>query len=133
MTPGPYAVGRAIVCATIAAASACGGGGGGTPPTPVPSPNPNVITITAAGVVTPKQLTVSQGARVLFVNSDSRRHNMASDQHPDHLECPAINDVGVLAPGQQRETGNLVTVRTCGYHDHDDSDNTNLKGSIVIR
>jgi plastocyanin len=101
-------------------------------PTPPPS-NTNVITIGAGGMATPRTLTVEPGARVLFVNNDTRRHDMTSDDHPDHLECPAINQVGVLNPGQSRETGNLVVVRTCGFHDHDDPDNNNLKGSIVIR
>jgi hypothetical protein len=70
---------------------------------------------------------------VLFVNNDSRRHAMTSDPHPDHTNCPEINQVGVLNPGQSRETGNLVAVRTCGYHDHDDPNNASLKGRIVIR
>jgi hypothetical protein len=58
---------------------------------------------------------------------------MASDDHPDHQECPAINQVGVLVQGQSRETGNLNVVRTCGFHDHDNPDNNNLKGRIVVR
>ena len=37
---------------------------------------------------------------MLFVNNDTRRHDMTSDDHPDHLECPALNQVGVLNPGQ---------------------------------
>jgi plastocyanin len=78
-------------------------------------------------------LTVSPGTRVLFVNSDSRRHDMTSDQHPDHQDCPEINQVGLLLPNQSRETGNLVTVRTCGFHDHESPDNANLKGRIIIR
>jgi len=110
--------------------SACGGG---STPAPTPTPmNPNVITISSSGV-SPKQLTVNQGARVLFVNNDSRRHDMASDEHPDHLECPAINQVGLLQPGQSRETGNLVVIRTCGFHDHDNPDTDALKGQIIIR
>lgn len=114
--------------------AACGGGGGGTPNTPSPPPpTANVLTISNAGVISPKDLTVAPGARVLFVNNDSRRHDMTSDQHPDHLECPALNQVGLLIPGQQRESGNLVTARTCGFHDHEDPDNANLKGRIVIR
>lgn len=114
--------------------TACGGGGGGTPNTPSPPPpSANVLTISNAGVISPKELTVAPGARVLFVNNDSRRHDMTSDLHPDHLECPALNQVGLLTPGQQRESGNLVTARTCGFHDHEDPDNANLKGRIIIR
>jgi plastocyanin len=111
---------------------ACGGGGTPAPSPPTPT-NPNVISIASGGVATPKEVTVAPGSRVLFVNNDGRRHDMSSDDHPDHLECPPINQVGLLMPGQNRETGNLIVVRTCGFHDHEDPDNNNLKGRIVVR
>jgi plastocyanin len=113
--------------------AACGGGSSPSSPTPPPANNPNVITISTSGVVTPKELTIQLGDRVLFVNDHSRRHDMASDDHPEHLECPPINQVGLLNPGQRRETANFVTARTCGFHDHDSPDDNNLKGRIVIR
>jgi plastocyanin len=113
-------------------ASACGGSSGTQAPSPQPT-NPNVITIGADGGATPKELTVAPGARVLFVNNDTRRHDMTSDPHPEHDDCPALNQVGVLLNGQTRETGNLITVRTCGFHDHENPDNANLKGRIVVR
>jgi hypothetical protein len=116
------------------AAAACGGGGGGSPAAPSPTPqNPFRVTINEAGAVTPVELVVPPGTRVLFINNHSRRHDMGSDEHPDHLECPAINSVGLLTPGQSRETGNLNVVRTCGYHDHEDPDNQALRGRIVVR
>ena len=111
---------------------ACGGDGDG-PAGPSNPNNPNVITISTSGVVTPKELAVSPGTRVLFVNSDSRRHNMTSDPHPDHQDCLELNQIGLLNPGQSRESGNLNAVRTCGFHDHDDPGNVNLQGRIVIR
>jgi plastocyanin len=123
---------KASVSLLLAVVSGCGGGGTPSGPSP-PASNPNVITITSGGGATPKELTVSPGARVLFVNNDSRRHDMSSDEHPDHLECPALNQVGLLNPGQSRESGNLVVARTCGFHDHDDPSNNSLKGRIVIR
>jgi len=113
-------------------AAACGGGGGPTDPSPAPS-NPNRITILASGAVSPTELIVPPGTRVLFINNHARRHDMTSDQHPDHMDCPEINQVGVLQPGQNRETGNLVSVRTCGFHDHENPDDPLLKGRIVIR
>ena len=112
--------------------AACGGSGGPSNPSPIPE-NPNRITISLGGVVNPTELVVPPGTRVLFVNNDSRRHDMASDPHPDHSNCPEINQVGLLAPGQRRETGNLVTVRACGFHDHENPDNASLKGQIIIR
>jgi plastocyanin len=124
-----------LMLAALAGAmlAACGGGGGPTTPQPPPQTNPYVVTISSSGVASPKDLTVPPGSRVLFVNNDSRRHDMTSDDHPDHLECPALNQVGVLTPGQSRESGNLIVVRTCGYHDHDNPDNTNLQGRIIVR
>lgn len=86
----------------------------------------------------PKVLTVPLGTRVLFVNNDSRGHDMASDPHPEHDLCRDINQVGLLVPGQSRETGNLVEPKTCGFHDHDNPPPTTQAGniwtgSIVIR
>jgi len=111
--------------------AACGSDS--TPPTTPPNSNNQFrITITTAGAE-PKELTVPQGTRVLFVNNDSRRRNMTSDPHPEHDLCPELNVVGFLNTGQSKETGNLNAVRTCGFHDHDDPDNNNVKGRIVIR
>ena len=90
------------------------------------------ITITAAGV-SPQRITVSPGTRVTFVNNDSRQHEMNSDPHPTHGDCPPIDDVGFLAPGQSKQTGNLNTVRTCGFHDHNQPDTASLQGQIVVQ
>ena len=122
---------RPFLAILLAFCAACSGDSPSSNPNN-PS-NPYTITISPGGVVDPKQLTVPPGTRVLFVNNHSRPHNMTSDPHPDHLDCPDLNQVGLLNAGQSRESGNLVTVRTCGFHDHDDPDNINLRGSIVIR
>lgn len=121
--------GAAVVLTVVVA----GCGGGASPSTPSPPENPNRVTISANGVVSPKELVVPPGTRVLFINNHTRPHDMSSDPHPDHSHCPEINQVGVLNPGQRRETGNLVTVRTCGFHDHDNPNDAALTGSIVIR
>jgi plastocyanin len=116
----------------------CGGGGnssGGTPTSPTPTPPPTnttTITITAAGV-SPQRITVSPGTRVTFINNDSRSHEMNSDPHPNHGDCPAIDDVGFLAPGQTKQTGNLNVARTCGFHDHNQPDVRSLQGDIVVQ
>lgn len=122
-----------LLCLLIASC----GGGGSTPTTPTTPSNPYTFTLTSGGV-NPKELIVPLGTRVLFVNNDSRRHDMASDEHPDHLLCSEINSVGVLNSGQSRETGNLVAAKTCGFHDHDNPPPTTQAGNqwtgrIVIR
>jgi plastocyanin len=126
--------GRFCLVALFAASAFTGCGSDSAPPTsPGGAANPFTITISTGGIVAPKPLTVPPGTRVLFVNNDTRRHDVTSDPHPDHLDCPELNQVGVLNPGQNRESGNLVTVRTCGFHDHDNPDNVNLRGSIIVR
>ena len=121
------------------AAAACGGSSSNTPSTPTTPTTPTTppvqtttITITASGV-SPQRITVSPGTRVTFVNNDTRQHEMNSDPHPNHGDCPPIDDVGFLAPGQSKQTGNLNTARTCGYHDHNQPDTANLRGQIVIQ
>jgi hypothetical protein len=124
---------RRLSALLVLLAAACGGGNG-SPSGPTPAPSTQYrITISSAGAVTPSELIVPPGTRVLFVNNHSRRHDMSSDAHPDHQDCPEINQVGLLQPGQSRETGNLVQVRTCGFHDHENPDDPQLRGRIIIR
>jgi hypothetical protein len=113
--------------------TACGGGGGSSSPSPNPGPaGPNTIAITSSGV-SPRNITVNIGDRVTFRNDSPVVHEMGSDPHPDHTDCPEINQVGRLNPGQSRETGNLVIARTCGFHDHDRPTDTSLQGTITTR
>ena len=123
-----------------ALAAACGGGGGGSSapaPTPTPTPNPgpttntNTITITSAGA-SPRDITVTVGSQVTFVNNGSGIHDMASDPHPEHTNCPEIT-VGFMTAGQSRTTNNLTTARTCTYHDHNQPTTTSLQGTIRIQ
>ena len=129
--------GLVAACALAAVMSSCGGTSGTTPtpsptPTPTPAPSGNTITITSSGV-SPRSLTVSPGTQVTFLNSDRVVHEMNSDPHPEHTTCPELNQVGLLAEGQRKQSGNLNTVRTCGYHDHLNPSNQSLQGTIIIR
>ena len=127
------------VMTLVALAMACGsdsssptspsGGGGGNTQPPVAT---TTITITAAGV-SPQRITVSPGSRVTFVNNDSRTHEMNSDPHPTHGDCPGIDDVGFLSAGQSKQTGNLTVARTCSYHDHNQPTVSSLQGQIIVQ
>jgi len=128
-----------VVAFALAAAFACGGGGGygGGPTGPSPgggSPGPvgATITIGADRAVSPATVTISTGQSVTFVNNDSRAHEMTSDPHPAHTDCPAVNGAAIPA-GQSRTTNAFTTARTCGFHDHLDDTNASLRGSIVVR
>jgi plastocyanin len=125
---------RFVIPALVATiAMSCGGNSPTTPGGGNPTPTvTNTITITAQGA-SPQHIQITQGTRVLFVNNDTRDHNMASDAHPSHTDCPELNQVGLLKPAQQGESGNMNTVRTCGFHDHDNPLVPNLTGTITIR
>jgi plastocyanin len=91
-------------------------------------------TVTIANnAVSPKNITVTRGSQVTFVNNDNQSHDMESDPHPIHTDCPEINQVGLLSPGQSRRTGILNIARVCGYHDHDRDMVESLRGTITIQ
>ena len=123
---------RVAIAALAGVIIACSNSPSVPSPGDTPSVQTNTITITSSGA-NPRNVQIALGTRVLFVNNDSRAHNMTSDPHPSHTDCPDINQVGFLSPGERRETGNLVTARTCGFHDHDMPSQANLIGQIVIR
>jgi len=133
----------AFGAAVIVAATACGGGSSSpTTPTPTPTPTPPptggnpataTITIGANGAISPSSVTIAPGGRVTFVNNHNQAHDMSSDPHPEHTQCPEINSVGFLTGGQTRTTSNMNTARTCTFHDHNLPDSAGLKGSIIIQ
>jgi plastocyanin len=133
MLSSAHGMARGRVFSLIAFALLVTGCGSDAAPSPDPGPAPAAtITITASGA-SPKSVTVSPGSQVLFVNSDSREHQMYSDPHPEHTDCPAFDQVGSLRAGQSRATGNLNLIRTCGFHDHLRFEDTSLRGSVIIR
>ena len=119
-------------------AAACGGGnsGGSTPTTPTSPTTPSeiaTITIGADGRVTPASVTIGRGGRVTMINNHNLSHDMSSDPHPEHNQCPELNQWGFLTSGQQRTSGNLNTARTCGFHDHNLPGNSDLQGRVIIQ
>jgi hypothetical protein len=98
--------------------------------TTAPSP-PTTISVGAAGVV-PKEIRVKRFAHVMFVNNDTRAHSMLSDPINEHTQCPSLNRVGFLQPGESRETYSLDLTGICDFHDHLNQSDATLKGRIVI-
>ena len=139
---------RTLGVIVVAAVTAACGGGGGTPAGPSGGSGGGTggtggggtggatasatITIGSNGAVSPSTVTITQGGRVTFVNNDSRSHDMSSDPHPSHEDCPPLEQVGFLSPGQSKTSGNLNTVRVCGFHDHNLPTVTGLQGRITI-
>ena len=124
------------------ATHACGGGGSQPSPSPPPSPPPSpggtpppasaTITITSSGV-DPKEVTIRVGGHVTFTNQDTVPHDMNSDPHPNHTDCPPMNAVAFLAAGQAKDTADFPVARACGFHDHNQPTNASLQGRIIIQ
>jgi plastocyanin len=106
--------------------ASCGGGAATAPSTGSPT-----ITFSDTGV-TPTEVRIPVGGRVTFLNNDARPHAASSDPITVHTDCPSINDVGTLNPGQSRSTGALNVARTCGFHDHTNETDPKWKGRIVV-
>lgn len=128
--------GAALACGA-ALAIACGSSSspsGTTGPTVgcAPSSSPNTLVI-QNNTICPQALTVARGTQLTILNSDSRSHDMESDPHPEHTDCPELNQIGFLTPGQSRQSGNLNTARRCGMHDHNSPDTATLKATITIQ
>ncbi|HEY7450135.1 MAG TPA: hypothetical protein VH702_18410 [Vicinamibacterales bacterium] len=129
-----------LAAALMAASGACGGSSNPAGPSNPPPPSGGgggtgsgtVFTLTSAGV-SPTELTVSPGTRVQFVNNDSRNHEMNSDPHPTHGDCPELDAVGFLTPGQSRESGVFNTARTCSFHDHNLFPQPQWQGRVIVR
>jgi plastocyanin len=123
-------IGQFVICAALSGlAVACGKAASEPTGPPVAT---NVITITASGV-SPKVITVPPGSQVTFVNNDTRTHDMQSDPHPEHDDCPELRQVGFLGVSVSRTSGNLNEPRTCHYHDNLREESGTLRGTIVIQ
>ena len=104
------------------AVAACDGSNGPTPPTTPTGGSTFTVTI-ANNAVSPQSLSVPRGSRVTFVNNDSRTHEIDSDPHPTHTDCPEINQIGFLSPGQSHETAalNLYSTRAGAFRPSDEA------------
>jgi hypothetical protein len=117
----------------LAGLAACGG----NPNSPTPGSGGNAgaidatVTINNNGV-SDNQPRVNLGARIRFTNADSRVHTIYSTPHGTHTDCPALNNIGDLQPGQSKESAALTTRGGCGFHDHNDPDNNNFRGQVLV-
>jgi hypothetical protein len=113
----------------------CGGGGAPNPPTG-PSGNTGgtigaTVTLGAGGVSnsTPR---INTGERLQVTNNDTRPHQIMTTPHLIHTDCPALNSIGSLAPGQSGTSEPLTTARGCGFHDHLNPDDAAFRGQVLV-
>ena len=128
--------GATAAALALAAAISCGGDDASNSTGPsgscTPSTNPATLVI-QNNAVCPQAITIARGGQLTIINQDSRSHDMTSDPHPSHTDCPELNQIGFLNSNQQRQSGNLNTARACGMHDHSDPDRASLKATVTIQ
>ena len=89
------------------------------------------VTIGPNGV-SPKDVRIRAWNFVTFINNDTRTHTIASDPVDLHSECPPVNRVGTLLPGESRDTSTLTVAGRCGFHDHGNPSDTAFQGRIIV-
>jgi plastocyanin len=125
--------GRIFILGSLIAAFGCGYDSPSAPDSPTtPGPEGASISITTSGV-TPSAVTITAGQSVTFVNNDSVSHEIASGPIPTYDECPAINRVGTLQPGQSMQTGALSTTRACDFIDLLRVEDSRWRGTIAVQ
>jgi hypothetical protein len=127
----PVAIGSFLAVAVCAC-----GGTTSTPAAPEPPssvPTEVTINVTATGFK-PKDSVLAVGGHATFQKIDDRLHSVASNPLTTHADCPPINQVGTLVPGQSKPTGSFTQAKACGYHDTA-SEGTGqlLMGTITVR
>ena len=125
-----------VAIPVLLAAPGCGGGSDGSSGSPTgPSSGGaaagTTVTLTGNGVstATPR---IARGQRVRFTNNDSRPHQILTTPHGTHTDCPALNEIDMLAPGQSKDSGVLNDARGCGFHDHLNPDDQRFRGQVLV-
>ena len=139
-------VAQTLVTGLLLTAAACGGssptspgGGGGGGGSAIVGSTGAVgtvgatITIGSNGAISPAQVTIAVGQSVTITNNHSVSHDMESDPHPVHTNCPSMGNIGTVQPGQSKTSFGFAAAGSCGFHDHNNPESAALQGRIVIQ
>ena len=66
------------------------------------------------------------------MNREQPTHQMMSDPHPVHTDCPVINEVGNIDRGETKVTDTFTVRKACGFHDNMRDGDTTLRGMILV-
>jgi len=129
----PRAAKVVLSAAVMAGATGCGttsDGYGSTAPAPNVQGTTATLRLSGAGL-SQQSITLTGGGHVTFTNNDSVRHEIASNPHPVHTDCPALNGP-VLNPGDSFTAAFANTQMTCGFHDHLNPNDTKFHGTVTV-
>lgn len=75
---------------------------------------------------------IAPSGRVTFRNRDAVPHQIASDRHPDHQQCPQLNGPLLAAGESFTATVPQEDHTSCGYHDELRLDDPAFSGTIEV-
>lgn len=87
------------------------------------------VTITNQGIAQPT-LTVASGTMVIFKNTDTAAHQIASNPHPQHSDYPGFN--GLIASNSEYHFI-FTRMGTWGYHDHLHPLDARFQGTVAVQ
>jgi plastocyanin len=102
------------------------------PDSSTPGPEGATIAITSSGLA-PSSVSIAAGQSVTFRNDDSVAHQIVSTPVPSYSDCPAVNRVGRLEPGQTMQTGALTDARSCAFLDLLRTTDGRWQGAITVQ
>jgi plastocyanin len=102
------------------------------PDSSTPGPEGATISITSSGL-SPSTVSIGAGQSVTFRNDDSVAHEIVSGPVPTYSDCPPVNRVGRLEPGQSVQTGALTDARSCGFLDLLRTGDSRWQGTINVQ
>lgn len=85
------------------------------------------ITITKDGF-TPASLTVKQGTKVTWTNTDTAPHAIASDPHPTHTNLKGLESINL----DQKGTYSYTFTKPGSYTYHDHVNPYKFRGTVVV-
>jgi plastocyanin len=128
----PTVIIRSVVLALLLTIAGCDYSSPTAPDGSEPGPEGASISITAAGL-SPSTVQIASGQSVTFRNDDATAHEVVSTPVPTYSDCPAINSVGRLEPGQSAQTGALTDPRSCGFLDLLRTGDSRWQGAILVQ
>jgi len=99
---------------------------------PIPEPAPAATVTISANGFDLAEVQVTVGSRVTFANADMRMREIYSGLDHVRFECPEIDAVGLILPGQSRQTRVFESSRTCAFHDATNLGNQAFQGRVVV-
>jgi plastocyanin len=80
----------------------------------------------------PTFVIVAPGGRVTFRNRDTVSHQIASNVHPDHQQCPQLNSPLLAAGESFTATVPQEDHRSCGFHDEQRFNDPGFSGTVDV-